>query len=139
MYLWPTAPQELVHEKLQHAKAQLPVKELPARTPDLKLWKEAESSGSQPVLIASHCCDIIIMPRASAREHKSKEAAGEEIKALVLQGAHSNKILLDSNSYSHDAFLLVLRSHLLQGSSNLTESIGKGDRKNLKRTSNSNS
>lgn len=37
-------------------------------------------------------------------------------------------------NYSHAAFLLVLRSQFLQGSSNLTESIGKGYRKNLRRT-----
>lgn len=46
----------------------------------------------------------------------------------------NTRTTLQHYNYSHGAFLLVLKSQFLQGSSNLTESIEKGYRKKLKRT-----
>ena len=59
----------------------------------LKLLKEAISPGQQPIPVTSHYCDIIIMPRASVTEQKSKETGeGVEIKTfLKLQVAYINK------------------------------------------------
>lgn len=71
-----------------------------------------------------------------AQNSRAKTGKGREIKSfLKLQKAYSGNVHSFGHcNYSHAAFLLVLRSQFLQGSSNLTESIGKGYRKNLRRT-----
>lgn len=68
------------------------VKELPDRLMHLKLLKEAISPGQQPILVTSHDCDTVIMPRASVTEHKSKEIGeGVEIKIFLKLQAYIKK------------------------------------------------
>lgn len=72
----------------------------------------------------------------AAQNPRAETGKGVEINTfLKLQKAYIRNVHSFGHcNYSHAAFLLVLRSQILQGSSNLIESIGKGYRKNLRRT-----